>query len=103
MASSTDDRGGRGPLALMIAGIVMTVVGWLVFVLGIFVIVGEGEGPDANTGLQDAALVVTVLSAVVGSVGPFLITGGAIWWAIRARVAQPSGPSWRSGGVDISG
>ena len=92
----TPERSSRGPMALLLVGIVMTVVGWLVFTIGIFVVVGEGE--DGSTTLQNVAAVVVVLGALVGSVGPFLVTGGALWWAFSARARQPApGVSWRRG------
>lgn len=103
MAAPAEDRSSRGPIALLVGGIAMTGVGWVVFTIAIFVIVGEGE--DGNTDLQNVGALVAVLGAVVGSIGPFLITGGAIWWAIRARAGQPSsGASWGPGpGPSASG
>ena len=82
MADAPEQR-RRGPLVTIIAGLVMTVVGWLVFTIGIFVIVGEGE--DGSTTVQNLGAIVVVLAAIVGSVGPFLITGGALWWAFGSR------------------
>lgn len=99
------ERQSRGPVVMLVAGIVMTVIGWLVFTIGIFVVVGEGE--DGDTTVQSIGAVIVVLSALVGSVGPFLITGGALWWAFGVRARQPrSGASWRSrgpGGINVSG
>jgi hypothetical protein len=100
--SPTPERSSRGPIAVLLAGIAMTVVGWLVFTIGIFVVVGEGE--DGSTALQNGAAVVVVLGAIVGSIGPFLITGGALWWAFSARARQPSpGTSMRTGADRIIG
>ncbi len=95
--SPSPERSSRGPIAVLVAGIAMTVLGWLVFTIGIFVVVGEGEG--GSTTVQNVAAIVVVLGALVGSVGPFLITGGALWWAFSARARQPApGVSWRGRG-----
>ncbi len=76
------DHPDRGPVALLVAGIVTTVVGWAVFTVAIVVLTAD---PDAGSGAQIGLVVAIVLGALLGSVGPFLITGGAIWWSLRVR------------------
>ncbi len=69
----------RGPLALAIAGVVMTVLGWGVFTIGIFVVVAQAE--DGSTTSTGVGTVVVVLAAIVGSLGTVALTGAALWWA----------------------
>ena len=96
MASDpTEDRSGRGPIILLVSGIALTIIGWAVFTVAIVVLTTD---PDADTSKATVSIILITLGALVGSIGPFLIIGGAMWWAFRGRERSRSGATWPTSG-----
>jgi hypothetical protein len=87
-------------LILLIAGVAMTIIGWAVFTVAIVVLTVD---PGADTSRSIVSIILITFGALVGSIGPFLVIGGALWWSLRVRERNRSGATWPTSGYGRPG